>query len=440
MKHLLLTTALVTATATGAFAQSATATNDNTAATTQAPAAGQTMAQSGGMFRTDSQDTELRASDFIGMRIYAAQDRTAGEAAEGAQDNWEDVGEINDVILSRDGEVEAVLLDIGGFLGIGERQVAVQMDSIEFVSDSSTGDAPNDFFLVVNADRATLEGAPAYGQAADGTQQTAATGTAMTGASTDTAAATMGQEKTEADAKKTAEAQSATTNMENTADTAEAKAEEAGEKMEQTAENAADSTEKAAEEVEKTAEAGAAEVKEESKEMTAEANATQPAAQGDATATANADASASTDTQPVATADSSSTDTATSTDAQPMNTASNDTTTMAPAAGAGFGNDFQREGYADAGTDYLTTENLTGARVYDTNDKWVGEISELVVDGSGKITEAIVDVGGFLGIGEKPVALQLSDLKILREDGGDEVKVYTAMAEDQLESMPAFEK
>ena len=89
---------------------------------------------------------------------------------------------------------------------------------------------------------------------------------------------------------------------------------------------------------------------------------------------------------------------------------------------------------------YLTAENLDGARVYDANDEWVGEISELVIAEDGQITDAIVDVGGFLGLGEKPVALKLTDLQILRQDGGDDVRIYTAMAEEELEAMPEFEK
>ena len=85
-------------------------------------------------------------------------------------------------------------------------------------------------------------------------------------------------------------------------------------------------------------------------------------------------------------------------------------------------------------------DDLDGARVYDANDKWVGEISELIVTEQGEITDAIVDVGGFLGIGEKPVALKLTDLQILRQDGSEEVRIYTAMAEEELEAMPEFEK
>lgn len=415
MKHLLLTTALVTATAAGVHAQS-TDTNTNTAASGT---------MNGEMFRAESTPDELRASDFLGMRVYAAAEGASEDAYEGTQEGWEDIGEINDVILNRDGEVQAVLVDIGGFLGIGERQVAVDMDALDFVSDSSTAENDGDFFLVLTADRATLEGAPAYGAAADGamTDQPVA---AEAEAEAEEAGAEMEQTAENVEA----EAEEAGAEMEQSAENVEAEAEEAGEEMEQSAENAAEETEQeveqaadatanaaaeageeveqaadeAGEEMEQTADAAGEEMEEAGSEV-ALTDSTAPAA--DAEATASADANAGMD---------------------------NTTGTSA------FGTDFARDGYSDAGMEYLTTENLTGARVYDTNDKWVGEISELVIDDEGKITDAIVDVGGFLGIGEKPVALQLSDLKILRQDDGDEVMVYTAMAEDELKSMPEFEK
>ncbi|MGR3373448.1 MAG: PRC-barrel domain-containing protein [Pseudooceanicola nanhaiensis] len=415
MKHLLLTTALVTATAAGVHAQS-TDTNTNTAASGT---------MNSEMFRAESTPDELRASDFLGMRVYASAEGASEDAYEGAQEGWEDIGEINDVILNRDGEVQAVLVDIGGFLGIGERQVAVDMDALEFVSDSSTAENDGDFFLVLTADRATLEGAPAYGAAADGAmtdQPVAAEAEAETEEATqaaETEAEEAGEEMEQTAENVEAEAEEAGAEMEQTAENVEAEAEEAGEEIEQSAENAAEETEQevelaadatadaaaeAGEEVEQAADEAGEEIEEVGNEV-ALTDSTAPAA--DAEATASADANAEMDTT---------------------------------AGTSAFGADFAREGYSDAGMEYLTTENLTGARVYDTNDKWVGEISELVIDDEGKITDAIVDVGGFLGIGEKPVALQLSDLKILRQDEGDEVMVYTAMAEDELKSMPEFEK
>jgi hypothetical protein len=50
----------------------------------------------------------------------------------------ENIGEVSDVILAKDGSkgaIEAVILDVGGFLGIGEKPVAVSFDSLEIMTD-----------------------------------------------------------------------------------------------------------------------------------------------------------------------------------------------------------------------------------------------------------------------------------------------------------------
>ena len=376
MKHLLLTTAIIAAGATGAFAEShGTAKDANmTNAATSA-------------FMQNSAEGAIKASDFIGMRVYAAKDSGDMTEAKGAGDNWEDIGEINDIVMSKDGKVEAVLVDIGGFLGIGERQVAVNLDQVKFVSDSSTDDA-NDFFLVLNADPATLKDAPEYDAQANAQAKSSDT---MTGTmpATDTAKADMNADKTKA---------------EKAADNAGQKMEKAGDKVEKTADNAGDAVVKESNDMAKAAD---------------KATDGEKTAKADANATMNNDQTAKADVNATTNADTKSTDmAATTTEKTNMNGMSG----------------------TPVGEDYLTAENLDGARVYDSNDKWVGEISELIVSDSGQITDAIVDVGGFLGIGEKPVALKLSDLQILRQDGSDDVRIYTAMAEDDLKAMPTFEK
>ena len=89
--------------------------------------------------------------------------------------------------------------------------------------------------------------------------------------------------------------------------------------------------------------------------------------------------------------------------------------------------------------EYLTTEKLTGAKVYDTNDEWIGDVGALIMTADGKITDAVIDVGGFLGMGEKPVALKLSDIDILRNETGNDVRVYVSMTKDQLKELPRFD-
>ncbi len=259
------------------------------------------------LFRTEMDPVAIAASDFIGKRVYAVEAAVdAGEYA-GVQDGWNDIGEINDVILTRDGKVDAVLVDIGGFLGMGERQVALGMESVRFVSDSATAEDLNDYFLVINADRTLLEGAPDYMR----------TG-AMPADATDAA----------------------------TADT------------------------------------------------------TAPAA----------DTTAGTDAEVAVT--------------EPA------TTVPAPAGTK------MVEGYAVIEAAGLTSDQLMGVRVFGPNDEDVGEISEIVLDANGAPAQVIVDVGGFLGMGEKPVAIDVTSLQIMKATDGEALRAYVQMTQDELETLP----
>jgi sporulation protein YlmC with PRC-barrel domain len=58
---------------------------------------------------------------------------------------------------------------------------------------------------------------------------------------------------------------------------------------------------------------------------------------------------------------------------------------------------------------------LEGLDVYNQNNENIGDISELLVDSSGKIQAVIVGVGGFLGIGERDVAIPFDQIKFVNE-------------------------
>ena len=287
MKNLMLSTTVLAALSSMAMAQDATFP---------------------GMFRAGADPQSLHATQFIGMRIYASEADLAADEYAGAQDGWNDIGEINDVILSRDGTIDSVLVDIGGFLGVGERQVAVGMEAIRFVGNAATSDDANDFFLVMTAAQADLEAAPDY-----------MTDAAMMG--TDGATAP--------DNNVPAEDVALVTDEAATTDT-----------------------------------------------MTADATAREP---------------------------------------------------------------IVRDGYMIAEADYLTSDKLVGAGVYDANDDRIGDVGTLILSDDGQVMQAIIDVGGFLGLGEKPVALMLDEVDILRNEGGDDVRVYLSMTKEQLEALPRFE-
>lgn len=101
------------------------------------------------------------------------------------------------------------------------------------------------------------------------------------------------------------------------------------------------------------------------------------------------------------------------------------------------------EGYtpltdADYGT--LTADTFDDMTVYGLNNESVGEIDELVLNADGKtIQMAVIEVGGFLGIGEREVAVPFERLNILRNADGD-MRVYIDSTEERLEALPEFEE
>lgn len=98
---------------------------------------------------------EVRASKLLGSTIR----NTANES----------IGDINEVVLSKDGRVAAVIVGVGGFLGIGEREVAISFDALRMATDANRNTV-----LTVNATKESLKGAPEW-------QWTSSTDTGTTG-------------------------------------------------------------------------------------------------------------------------------------------------------------------------------------------------------------------------------------------------------------------
>lgn len=258
MKHFLITTAFATLIAAPVLAQ--------TTPVEETPA---------GIFRTTGSADDLHASGFIGRTVYAAETEVHDTVLTEASAEWQNVGRIGDVLLSKTGAVEAILVDVGGFLGIGTRTVAVDMDALRLISD---GDDHDDYFVVFTANRAALENAPEY--------------TAW----------------------------------------------------------------------------------------------------------------------------------------KPMETSAT------PASGWMTPD----EGYALADRDSLTADALKKANVYDANNAHVASISDLVLAADGKIDKAIIDVGGFLGIGTRSVAVDFDDLEIHQSRNDQSYRVYLNLTKEALESLPEF--
>jgi sporulation protein YlmC with PRC-barrel domain len=256
-------------------------------------AAGQDTTTVGVLFLPAQEPDVIYGSQLIGMDVYSSQTDYATEygddrpVPESARADWDSIGEVNDVLLTTEGDVRGVLLDIGGFLGMGEHTVALDMSKVHLLRDENQ--AP---FLAVTSSREELEQAPEF-QRED---QTMAEG-------------------------------AANPNLE----------------------------------------------------------ATEPVT-GPGTAM----------TRPA----------------------------------------FEREGYMTAEIDDLTAEQLEGATVYDANDENVGEIEQLVLSDDGKIETAVVDVGGFLGMGEHSVGMSFDELQVMTNADNTEVRVYIDATREELQQRP----
>jgi len=309
IRKLLATTAVASILASGAIAQTTTTPAPaNPPATEAAPAAplqpGVAVDQS-----QVSHDGQL-ASNLVGETVY-----------NGTGDDAQNVGEVNDLVLSKDGMVEAIVIGVGGFLGIGEKDVAIDFKSIDWA------ERDGDRWIVIAGTADQLKELPAFDRSAYAPAATAANN----GRTAATPSSDMRQNNTAAPAANdtTAQAPAATTTPSGTA----------------AAPAATDSTKTAA---------------------------------------------------------------------------------------------IDRSKLKDLDVAKFRTEDFVGTTVYGANDENIGEIGDVVMDGD-KIDAVVIDVGGFLGMGEKEVAVGMDNLSWMTDEDGDKY-LYTTFTKEQLEAAPAFDE
>jgi sporulation protein YlmC with PRC-barrel domain len=233
------------------------------------------------------------ASDLIGSAVY-------GSASEDA----DMIGDINDIVITPEGDVASIIVGVGGFLGIGEKDVSVSYDTIEWV------DRDGDRWLVANMTREQLEAAPAFDR-----------------------------------------------------DTLYTEARSTDENMNATGQMAAE--DKTAENIE------------------------------------NGDSA--------------------------VEMAEEKTTSI------------DRSAMTQVTTEDLTADNLIGRTVYSSTDENIGEVGDVLLTADNKVEGFILDVGGFLGMGEKQVAISPEKLDI-RADADGELTVFTPFTKEQLEAQKEYSK
>jgi sporulation protein YlmC with PRC-barrel domain len=392
-------------------------------------------------------DEPTFATAYIGKSVYSSEDPES-----------DNIGDINDLILSEDGSITHAVVGVGGFLGIGEKNVAVPFDELKLVEKDG------EIRFVYASTREQLEAAPAIDRTAfdpearAAEEQTAAT---ETGTAPAEEPAMPAEEQTAA---APAEEPAPATSEEPAQDLAAAPAEEPVPTEEQTA--AAPATEPAPVTAEEPAaqdmaaapaeEPAATETAPAADDMAATEAEPAPATEGqDVAATGTAPAeepapvtgeepaqdvaaapaeepTASTEQETAAADTAAPADDATTTETAPAEeqVAADTTAEPAPAAAS--------EGFLSFAADQIQASDLIGKTVY-SGEETVGEISDLVLAKEGEMRAALIDVGGFLGVGEKTVGIPFDKLQITKaEDGSEQVTV--AMSKEELEQLPAIEQ
>lgn len=421
-RTLLATTALATLIATGAFAQSGTNPAPADPPAVQEPAATAPVPRAEGMIVTN----------IIGESVY-----------NGTGDDAENIGKVSDVVFDKDGMAKSVVIGVGGFLGVGTKNVAFDYDKLQWAEKNG------DRWLVAKTTKDELKAHPEFDSKPYGPAPAPAASTAAptAPATTDTAQAPAAAP---AEPVKRADGNLATniigeTVYNGTADDAqkigsvndivlskEGKAESlvigVGGFLGLGAKNVTYDFNKA-----KWAE------KNGDRWLVAQTTKEELQAQPDFNRKAY-------DPAPATTASNAPAATAPAATMAPA-AAPTDKTAAAPAAttpGA-TAPDQTKTAAIDKSTltampvGEIKADDLKGTTVYGANDAKVGEIGDVVLTPDKKADAVIVNVGGFLGIGTKEVAVGLDNLKFMTDKNGKKY-LYTTFTKEQLEAQPAYDK
>ncbi|GAK68642.1 PRC-barrel domain-containing protein [Agrobacterium rubi] len=140
-------------------------------ATPATPAMPSTTSASGGAYLTEQAATQISANDYIGSAVYTSTD--------------ESIGSVTNLILEENGGIVAAVVGVGGFLGIGAKDVAVPMSKLTVTRDAANGTIR----LTTTETAETLKAAPEFvtmkeKKAEEGSAAPAATPSATGGATT----------------------------------------------------------------------------------------------------------------------------------------------------------------------------------------------------------------------------------------------------------------
>jgi len=88
----------------------------------------------------------------------------------------------------------------------------------------------------------------------------------------------------------------------------------------------------------------------------------------------------------------------------------------------------------------VLASQFMGQAVYTAANENIGEINDLIMNKDLDNIVAVVGVGGFLGIGERDVAIPISDIKVDKDATTNALRLTITASKEQLEAMPAFDR
>jgi len=135
-----------------------------------APAQNQGSAASAGtgQFMTQMQPNMMRASQLVGIDVYGSDNQK--------------IGDVDEVLVDRDGKIQAVIVGVGGFLGIGQKDVAIPYNQVQWMSDEQARAASGQATGTNTAGGVATPTNPGAGGTASGGQPATTGSTGTTGA------------------------------------------------------------------------------------------------------------------------------------------------------------------------------------------------------------------------------------------------------------------
>lgn len=121
--------------------------------------------------------------------------------------------------------------------------------------------------------------------------------------------------------------------------------------------------------------------------------------------------------------------------AKPMDNAA---TTTAPSADPAMTTVMDKTYLTEQSADQVSANTYIGQSVYNAADESIGSINDLIMEKDGGITAAVIGVGGFLGIGEKWVAVPFGNIAISQAPDSGDVKLTTTETAESLQAAPEF--